>query len=70
MENALYKCIIIIISQNQKTMSDWFVTCERKWILVSADVRGGGTRDDALRTSAWEASKPSITSRAVCIKSV
>ena len=28
---------------------------ERKWLLVSADVRGAGTRDEPLRTSAWEA---------------
>ena len=29
---------------------------ERKWLFVSADVRGAGTRDEPLRTSAWEAS--------------
>ena len=28
---------------------------ERKWLLVSADVRGAGTSDQPLRTSAWEA---------------
>ena len=28
---------------------------ERKWLSVSADVRGAGTRDEPLRTSAWEA---------------
>ena len=28
---------------------------ERKWLFVSADVRGAGTRDEPLRTSAWEA---------------
>ena len=28
---------------------------ERKWPFVSADVRGAGTRDEPLRTSAWEA---------------
>ena len=27
---------------------------EAGWFFVSADVRGGGTRDEALRTSAWE----------------
>ena len=30
---------------------------ERKWLFVSADVRGAGTRDETLRTSVWEASK-------------
>ena len=29
---------------------------ERKWLFVSADVSGAGTRDEPLRTSAWEAS--------------
>ena len=28
---------------------------ERKWLLVEADVRGVGTRDEPLRTFAWEA---------------
>ena len=28
---------------------------ERKWLFVSADVRGAGTRDEPLTTSAWEA---------------
>ena len=28
---------------------------QRKFRLVSADARGGGTRDKALRMSAWEA---------------
>ena len=28
---------------------------ERKWLFVSAYVRGAGTRDEPLRTSAWEA---------------
>ena len=28
---------------------------ERKWLFVSADVRGAGTHDEPLRTSAWEA---------------
>ena len=28
---------------------------ERKWLFVSADVRWAGTRDEPLRTSAWEA---------------
>ena len=28
---------------------------ERKWLFVSADVRGAGTCDEPLRTSAWEA---------------
>ena len=28
---------------------------ERKWLFVSADVRGARTRDEPLRTSAWEA---------------
>lgn len=27
---------------------------EQKWFFISADVCGGGTRDKALRTSAWE----------------
>lgn len=31
---------------------------ERKWIFVSADVSGGGTRDEAPRTTAWEAIQP------------
>ena len=32
---------------------------ERKWLFVSADVRGAGTRDEPLRTSAWrEATTP------------
>ena len=30
---------------------------ERKWLFVLADVRGVGTRDEPLRTSAWEANK-------------
>ena len=30
---------------------------ERKWLFVSADVRGAGTRDEPLRTSAWEATR-------------
>ena len=29
---------------------------DRKWLFVSADVHGAGTRDETLRTSAWEAS--------------
>ena len=29
---------------------------ERKWLFVSADVCGAETRDEPLRTSAWEAS--------------
>ena len=29
---------------------------ERKWLLFEADVRGVGTRDEPLRTFAWEAS--------------
>ena len=28
---------------------------ERKWLLFEADVRGVGTRDEPLRTFAWEA---------------
>ena len=28
---------------------------EWKWLFVSADVRGAGTRDESIRTSAWEA---------------
>ena len=28
---------------------------ERKWLFVSADVRGAGTPDEPLRTPAWEA---------------
>ena len=28
---------------------------ERKWLMVEADVRGVGTRDEPLRTFAWEA---------------
>ena len=28
---------------------------ERKWLFVSADVRGTGTRDEPQRMSAWEA---------------
>ena len=31
---------------------------ERKWLFVSADVRGAGTRDEPLRTSAWEGVVP------------
>ena len=27
---------------------------EQRWLLVSADVGGEGTSDEALRTSAWE----------------
>ena len=27
---------------------------EERWLLVSADVRGEGTSDEALRASAWE----------------
>ena len=34
---------------------------ERKWLFVSADVRGAGTRDEPLRTSAWEASQTAKT---------
>ena len=33
---------------------------ERKWLFVSADVRGAGTRDEPLRTSAWEATFLSV----------
>ena len=40
-------------TQNWKTASDWSVLHERKWFFVSADVSGGGTRDEALRTSGW-----------------
>ena len=36
---------------------------ERKWLFVSADVSGAGTRDEPLRTSAWEA-KAAFDSRA------
>ena len=32
---------------------------KRKWLFVSADVREAGTRDEPLRTSAWEANKNS-----------
>ena len=28
---------------------------ERKWLFVSADVCGAGTRDEPVRTSVWEA---------------
>ena len=28
---------------------------ERKWLFVSSNVRGAGTRDEPLRTSSWEA---------------
>ena len=31
---------------------------ERKWLFVSADVRGAGMRDEPLRTSTWEAIPP------------
>ena len=34
---------------------------ERKWLFVSADVRGAGTRDEPLGTSAWEASRNAVT---------
>ena len=34
---------------------DWSAVDERKWLFVSADVRGAGTCDEPLRTSAWEA---------------
>ena len=30
---------------------------ERKWLFVSADVCGAGTRNKPLRTSAWEANQ-------------
>ena len=33
---------------------------ERKWLFVSADVRGAGTRDEPLRTSARDAKKYTV----------
>ena len=38
-----------------KTASDWSAVYERKWLFVSADVRGEGMHDEPLRASAWEA---------------
>ena len=45
-------------------------TDERKWLFVSADVRGAGTRDEPLRTSAWEATlhQPSLENCNACCK--
>ena len=40
--------LIVFLKQKQTAK-------ERRWLLVSADVRGAGTRDEPLRTSAWEA---------------
>ena len=37
---------------------------ERKWLLVEADVRGVGTRDEPLRTFAWEATRVTVC---VCV---
>ena len=44
----------------QLVNADWvslniIVAIEKKWFFVSADDRGGGTRDEALRTFAWDA---------------
>ena len=33
---------------------------ERKWLFVSADVRGAGKRDETLRTSTWEANLAAV----------
>ena len=40
---------------------------ERKWLFVSADVRWAGTRDEPLRTSAWEAKIFQFTLVLFCI---
>ena len=39
---------------------------ERKWLFVSADVRGAGTPDEPLRTSAWEASVNAASKTIYC----
>ena len=39
---------------------------ERKWLFVSADVRGAGTRDEPLRTSAWEAMDLAVSAHYSC----
>ena len=41
---------------------------ERKWLFVSADVRGAGTRDEPLRTSAWKASVVHEFRRSTCFE--
>ena len=41
-------------TQNWKTVPDWSVIHERKWFFVLADVSGGGSHDEAQKTSAWE----------------
>ena len=46
---------------------DWSAVDERKWLFVSADVRGAGTRDEPLRTSAWEAMMTKAIGQFQCI---
>ena len=49
--------VIIICSKIQNLKQSLEVCCDRSTFfpLKSADVRGAGTRDEPLRTSAWEA---------------
>ena len=42
------------LSRNWKVSYDWLIASERKWSLISADVRGEELVA-SLRTSAWEA---------------
>ena len=48
MHNTIRQCWLVSSKRG-------LTTVERKWFLVSAEGHGGGTRDEALRTSAWEA---------------
>ena len=59
-QSAFTNCVVgsqsnAAFIQNWEMASDSSVIHARKWFFVSADVRGGGTRDEALRTFAWEA---------------
>ena len=51
------------ISDNLHVISSWYLrTMGNEFIFSSADVRGAGTHDEPLRTSAWEARSTWTTS--------
>ena len=55
------------ISDNLHVISSRYLrTMERNLSFSSADVRGAGTRDETLRTSAWEARHLLNTDTSLC----
>ena len=41
-------------------------TNERTWLLLSPDVSGEGTRDEPLRTFAWDATEVQLDQKKGC----